>query len=161
MKEELNLKNLKKDYKILQKKYSLPDFDKLNEDFGIERVADVETDFLLREIRKFLADRIYAYLRFIEGILNPINATMFIFSIIKTLNGENKKKLSAVYKKLSRLEVDLLEIDLYYSADKESNFIKESFKIWQEMKEEILEVIKTIKSRWNDKSKVNGGEYFG
>ena len=48
--EEDCLDELKKVYLEIQKKYSLPDFDKLNEDFNIEKLADVETEYLIREI---------------------------------------------------------------------------------------------------------------
>ena len=46
------LEELKKKYEKLQKQYSLPSFEKLNEEFDIEKIAENETDFLLREVRK-------------------------------------------------------------------------------------------------------------
>jgi len=92
MSEENNLENLKEDYKEIQKKYDLPEFERLNEDFQIEKLAEIETDFLVREIRKFMADKFMNYLRFIESILNPVNVQMFVFSIIKSIGEEEKKK---------------------------------------------------------------------
>ena len=41
------LEKLKADYKIFQAKYSLPNFDELNEDFQIEKISESETDFIL------------------------------------------------------------------------------------------------------------------
>src|SRR3989339_636109 len=96
--------------KAKEKKSSLQDvkkeYEKLNEDFYIERASDVETDFLLREIRKFISDRYSNYMRFVEAILNPVNSPMFIFSVIKLLGKEDKKGLETVYKKFMDIEME-------------------------------------------------------
>ena len=61
------LEKLKTDYKVFQEKYSLPNFDELNEDFQIEKISESETDFILREVRKYVTDKFFNYLRFIES----------------------------------------------------------------------------------------------
>ena len=112
--EKTGLEELKEKYQIIQKKYSLPEFDKLNEDFHIEKVAEHESDYLIREVRRFVAEKILNYLRFVETILHPVNASMFVFSFIKTLSSEEKNILSDVYKKLAKREVQLIGLDLVY-----------------------------------------------
>ena len=82
-KKELNLDRLKENYKEIQEKYNLPSFDALNADFGIEKLSEVETDFLIREIAKVMVEKFSNYLRFVEFIINPVNTPIFIFSIIK------------------------------------------------------------------------------
>ncbi len=161
MKKESDLRSLKKDYKEIQEKYHLPSFEELNEDFQIEKAAEVETEFLVREVRKFIADKFSNYLRFTEAILHPVNAPMFVFSIIKSLGVEEKKKLTEVYKELTKNEVSLIELDVKFSEEKEADFIKESYKIWQGVKEDILEIMGTIKKNWDNKFEVNGKSYFG
>jgi hypothetical protein len=156
-----DLENLKKDYEKLQKKYNLPNFNELNEDFQIEKIAEVQTDFLVREIRKFMADKLSNYLRFIETLLHPVNAPMFVFSMIKSIGAEEKKKLTEVYNKLVKSEVRLIELDIEFAEEKEVDFIKEFYGVWQEIKKDILEVIKGIKKKWDDKSEVNSKGYFG
>ena len=96
-----SLEDLKKEYNELQKKYRLPIFDELNNDFQIEKISENETDFLLKEIRKLIAERFFNYLRFVESLLNPINVPMFVFSIVKTFSEKEKEKLTDVYKKLA------------------------------------------------------------
>jgi len=71
MGEESALEELKEDYEKFKKIYKLPEFRQLNEDFDIEKVAQNETDFVLREVRRHMMDKIIAYLRFIEMLLNP------------------------------------------------------------------------------------------
>ena len=57
--EKSNLGKLKMDYIKIQSKYNLPSFEKLNEDFQVEKALESETDILIREIRKFMADKFY------------------------------------------------------------------------------------------------------
>ena len=156
-----SLEKLKKDYSVIKKKYDLPSFEELNEDFNIEKISEIETDFLLREVRKFMADKFSNYLRFVEIILNPINAPMFIFSIIKSISNEEKNNLKEIYKKLAKIEVKVIELDISYKEEKEVEFIKESYKIWQEIKKDIALIISAVKKNWDNKFEVNGKSYFG
>ncbi|MBU2562482.1 MAG: hypothetical protein KKF68_02355 [Nanoarchaeota archaeon] len=159
--DERNLYQLKQDYKKIEKKYSLPIFEQLNEDFHIEKLAELETEFLIREIRKFMAERIGSYLRFVETLLQPGNSPMFIFSIVKLLDSVDKDRLTKIYKKLAKIEVDIFEIDISFSEEKEANFIKNSYKIWQEIKEDFSQVVGSIKKNWGNKFQADSKGYFG
>lgn len=158
-KESLTI--LKKDYVKIQEKYDLPSFESLNEDFQIERVAEAETEILIREIRKFMADKFSNYLRFVEIILNPVNAPMFIFSVIKSINTVEKNKLKEIYKKLAKIEVKLIALDIEFSEEEEAEFVRESFNIWQEIKKDLLSVVDIINKNLDNKFEVNGGSYLG
>jgi len=159
--DKSELEEMKKKYQGLQKKYNLPDFEKLNKDFQIEKAAESETDFLIREIRKFVGDKMMNYFKFIESLLNPVNSPMFVFSIIKLIDSEEKKKLSEIYKELMKKEVKFIELDLEFDEKREAEFIKESYYSWQEIKKDILKIIENINRKWDNKSEVNNKGYFG
>lgn len=159
--EKRCLEDLKKDYKKIQEKYNLPSFQELNEDFQIEKIAEIETDLLIKEVRKFMSEKYSNYLRFIEAILNPVNVQMFIFSVIKSLGAEEKEKLTETYKILSKKELELIELDVEFSEEKEAEFIKESYKLWQDIKKDLLDVLEKIKDNWDNKSKINNKKYLG
>ena len=161
MAEESKLDKLKRKFKVIEIRYNLPSFEKLNEDFAIEKAAEVETDILIREIRKIVSDKLFNYLRFVEGILQPVNVPMIIFSIIKTLGEVEKAKLSEIYKKLAKMEIRLFEIDVSFSEEKEAEFIRDSYRIWQEVKLDALNVVEVIKKNWDNKSEFNNKHYFG
>ncbi len=161
MEQEDKLKALKQKYKILQEKYNLPSFEELNEDFGIEKTAEIETDLLLREIRRFISDKMANYMRFAEAVLNPVNVQMFIYSLIKSLEADEKRKLEEIYKKLSKKELELIELDLKYSEEKEAEFIKKAFFMWQEMRQEFLEIIRKANQNWDNKIESRSKDYFG
>jgi len=158
--EKSKLKKLKEEYSKIQKKYGLPDFDKLNEDFKIEKAAQTETELLVREIRETIGETIENFLRFIEAILNPVNVPMFLFPIIKSLSAEEKNKLSEIYKKLSKLEIEAMKL-IDYSEKKEAEFIKNSFKFWQEIKKDFVKIIEAVENKLEVKVEKTEKGYFG
>lgn len=160
-KEESKLEKLKQDYKRIQNIHNLPDFEKLNAEFSIEKIAENETDFLVREVARIVAEKFSNYLRFVELILNPVNSPMFVFSLIKTMGEEEKKKLSEIYKELAKIELNLVELDVDFSEKKEADFINNSYKKWMIMKKDLLEIIEKMKSNWDNKTESNGKGYFG
>lgn len=160
-KEESKLAKLKKDYKKIQEKHKLPSFEELNEDFGIEKAADEETDILIREIRKHISEKAFNYLRFVETLLNPANAPMSIFTITKALGNEEKNKLGEIYKKLLKSEVKMIGVEIEFSEKKEAEFIKEIYEIWQEIKRDFLEVIKVVEKNWEKSAEGKSRKYFG
>lgn len=159
MGENYPLKDLKEDYKKIQKAHSLPSFEELNEDFQIEKIE--ETDNLEREVRKFMAEKFSNYMRFIEAILQPANAPMFVFAIIKTLHTEDKKRLSDVYEKLAKIEIQVIGLDAEFEKKKEIEFIKENFKLWQVLKKDFIKLVEEIKKNWDNKTEAKGKDYFG
>jgi hypothetical protein len=158
---EKTLSELKKDYLEIQEKYSLPDFQEFNQNFQIEKIAEYETDILIREVRKFVAEKLSNYMKFIEMIINPLNAPMSIFSLIKSLGQSDKKKLSEIYEKLVKNEIEIVELDLNFSEEKEVEYIKNSYNLWKEIKKDLLEIIETIKKNWDNDSKKGEAGYFG
>lgn len=160
-KEKFCLEKLKKDYQKIKEKYNLPEFNQLNEDFQIEKVSEEETSILIREIRKFMVEKFANYLRFVESILHPVNVSMFVYSVIKTIGTKEKEKLNEIYGKLAKLEVRLVEIDLQFSEEKEIKFVKDSYLIWQEIKKDLLGIVDVIKENWDNKTEDNGKGYFG
>lgn len=159
--KDSNLEELKKDFASLQKKYKLPSFQQLNEEFDIEKIAERETECLLREIRKAVMEKVIAYLRFIEMLLNPSNAPIFFFALIKGLTSQDKRILERIYERLGSFEIDVIELDCRYSEKEEAEFIKRIFKEWKYIGEEILKLVEILRRNWNQKSRENHRGYLG
>ena len=159
---ERNLKDLKKEYSVLQKKYKLPSFEQLNLNFDVERAVEHETDFLLRRIRRIIGDRITAYSRFAEVILNPNNAPIFFFKLIKKLETKDREILNEVYEALGKLEFEVLNLDLDYDEKKESDFIKKTFELFSnDIRQKLLGIIKKLSNEDNGDKKESSRSYFG
>lgn len=162
MTEKFDLTKLKGLYNTFQVKYNLPEFSKLNEEFGVEKAASEETEFVLREVRKYVADKFLDYFRFVESILNPVNTpSIFIFSLTKTLSTKDREKIVEIYKKMAKVELYLMELDVEYSEEKEADFIKRAYILWQDIKKDIKIVIDSIKQNWDNKIEDNNKGYFG
>jgi len=161
MENKTNLKELKKKYAVFKDKYGLAEFSELNMFFDIEELEDCETDFFLRRIRKIISERIAGYLRFFEVILNPSNAPIFFFKLIKKLEEKDKEVLGRVYEKLGNLEIEIVRLDLDYSEEKEAKFIKEVFDVFLEIKGNVLQMVDKMVNGGNETSKKEKGSYFG
>ena len=157
----MGLEVLKKEYEKLQKKQKLPSFEEMNEDFYIEKIAENETDMLIREVRRMVGDRLANYMRLIENLLNPVNVPMFVFTILRMIGPEEKKKLSEIYKKLVQNEIKFVERDLEFDEDKEAEFIRDSYKLWQEIKKELAEIFEKVEKHQDNKTEENNKGYFG
>jgi len=157
------LELLKESYAVLEKEYSLPAFTKMNKDFSIEKINEEETEYLIREIRRYVSEKINGYLRLTETLLHPNNAQMFVFTMIKSISKTENQKLQNIYKQLAAKEIDLIELDLEFNLEKEIKFINDSFSMWQEIKKEFLRLILKIKKDWKNGTKNNSKDrdYFG
>lgn len=159
--KENNLAILKKDYERFYKKYKLPKFSELNQEFEIEKLQEKETDFLLREIRRAISDKIAAFLRFFEMFLNPQAAPIFILAMLKSLSSQDKEIIEKIYRELVSFELTSLTLDIIYNEKKEADFIKDIYKRWQKLKIELQEfskIMEKIKSKEKEKKRKT---YFG
>jgi len=162
MKEEIttNLEQLKEQYTKFKEQYQLPEFTELNKQFDIEEI-DIETEFLLRKIRRTIAEKIAGYLRFIEIILNPQNTPLFLFKLIKKLESQDKEDLNKLYEKLGAFEIELVSLDLDYDEKKEADFIIQCSNLFnKEIKTNLLALTEKM-SNGHDNSKPSNGSYFG
>jgi len=158
---EMSLAVLKKSYLALAIKYNLPDYKLVNEEFDIEKLQDHETDTLLREVRKIAMDKVIAYLRFIEMLLNPTNAPMFFFGLLKNIEPEEKKVLEDIYSKLGKIEIEVIDIDNDYSEEKEAGFVRKLYKEWQEIKRNMNKISKFLVRGWEKKTGRGERGYLG
>ena len=148
-------------YDKLKQKHGLPEFEKLSEDFDIEKTIDKESTFLIREIRRTINEKLSAYTHLFETILNPTATPMFMFSILRGIDEDNKKKIKEVYKKLSRLQIKAIKLDTIYSEQAEVEFIKNSFNEWQDLKKTIYKVIEKFDENIEEDPSSKERGYFG
>jgi len=160
MTEENNLEKLKKAFGPLKKKYSLPEFKYLNENFEVELVSE-DTDTLLKRIRKQIMEKVFWNLRTLETFLNPQSAPIFIFNIIKTLTTKDKEMIGDLYKKLAEYEVEAFRLEAIYNEKAEADFIKSVGKDWKQISEELDTLGKSMKENYNLEFKKQSKSYFG
>ena len=158
--EKTGLSALKHEYEKKRKKYNLPTFSKLNETFDIEKIADKETDFLVREIRRVISEKAAHILRFFELFLNPAGAPLFIMSALKDMDSSVGQVIEKIYKELTELEINSLELDLDYSEKNEAKFINNVMKEWSKFQNSIKIVTNELRKAIHSENSRKKG-YFG
>jgi len=137
----------------------LPDFDELNNEFELSTIECEE--FLLRKIRKKIADKINAMCEFLEDLLSP-DTTMANLYEYKAFDDDERKKIFELYKRLKVLEKLALELSLNHDDEKDAKFIKDVFSSWDEIRNEMTTIIKKIKDFWEKESTTEyKARYFG
>jgi len=148
-------------YEKLRKKYSLPEYRELSQDFNIEKLNEKESDYLLRNIRKVIDEKLSAYMNFFEIIINPSLPTLFIFQIIKKIDSDIRKKINKNYKVLSKFQIESMKLDTLYDEKSEAGFIKEIFSEWQKLKKEIYDLIENFEYNLEENEEGRKESYFG
>ena len=160
MTEPTPIEDLKNQYNKIKEKYNLPEFSDLNKLFDIEEI-DSETEFLLKKIRRTMSEKIGNYLRFIDILLNPSNAPIFFFKIVKKLDRDDREIIGNIYEKLGNLEIQIVSLDLDYSEKTEAEFIKNLYQTFNnEIKKDLLKIIEKLNSDEDNSQRVNGS-YLG
>ncbi len=134
------LKDFEKQYSILAKKYSLPKFRELNEEFEIDKI-DRETFCLIRLIRKVMMEKIVNSLNFLEMLLNPVNTPRVYVPYIRAMSAEDRKDIEQVYTKLGELSIESLSLEVEYNEKQESVVVKNIYSTWQSIKPKLRNII--------------------
>lgn len=158
--EKSKLAKLKQEYEKIRKKYNLPSFKQLNEDFDIERITKKETELLTREVRWRITEKVSSAMRFLELFLNPATAPLFILSALKGIGAEARKLIEKSYNELVELEIASLNLDLAYDERSEAKFIKDAVERWVILSSNIKEVNRALGEALNLKEKTKK-DYFG
>ena len=157
-KEEINFEET---YNELAQKHSLPEFEKIAEDFDIEKIQDKESIFLIREVRRAINEKIAAYIHLFETLINPSAPPMFVFSILRNISQEDKETIKKIYKAISRTQIEVMKLDTVYKEEEEIKFINETFIIWQELKPIIYKLIERFESSFDEDDTSKKRSYFG
>mgnify|MGYP001564619655 CR=1 FL=1 len=140
----VNLTEFKKQYNEFMKKYNLPSFKELNENFEIDKI-DRETECILRIVRKVMMEKIVNSLGFLEMLINPMNAPRIYLSYIKSITNEDKQSIEKIYTDLGEVSLFSLDLEIDYSEKKEAELIKRVFNVWNSLKPEFRRIMENMK----------------
>jgi hypothetical protein len=155
-----DIEKLKSSYESLKKKYSLPEFKFLNENFEIENI-DPDSEILLKVIRKHATEKIFYILRTLETFMNPSNAPLFIFNIIKLLNNFEKELIKKLYNKIVVYEVEAFGLEAEYDEKNEAEFVKRVSHDWKNISSDLKRIYSAMKIKDSAEVKKSEKSYFG
>lgn len=134
---------VKEIYGDLAKRYKLPSFKELNEDFEIYK-AGKDKDCLLRSVRKVMMDKIVNAMGFLEMLLNGVNVPRMYLPYLKTATLEDRKSMEKIYSVLSELSILSLQLELNYSERGEADLIKKVSSSWKSIRPEFKKIMGNV-----------------
>ena len=136
---------IKDTYSKLKPKYSLPAFEELNNEFEISLIE--KEDFLLREIRRKIVDKLSNICGPLEGAVSgephPISVIEF-----GNINDSEVKKSIDIYKKLMYFIRYGQETGILADEKKDAEFIKSFFEQWKPIKADVIRIFSKLKESW-------------
>ncbi len=156
-----NLEKLKDRYAALKKKYGLPEFKFLNENFEIENIDIGETELLAKMIRKHMTEKVFYVLRSLEMFLNPQNAPLFIFDIIKSFSESDRALIKELYTKIAHYEIEAFGLEGNYSEKNEADFIKKFSDDWKSISEDLRKIYASMKDGHKKDLRKGSKSYLG
>ncbi len=136
---------IEKEYRKLKEKYKLPEYSELNEEFEISSLEC--TDFLLRNIRRRMIEKISVFSSFIDELVQP-EPNFRSITELSVIAQNSKDKAFGIYKDLIFADRASLELDVESTDEKEAEFIINLLKKWKETKPELLLLLAKVKGVW-------------
>jgi hypothetical protein len=145
-------KEIKKKYEELAKKYSLPSFNNLNNEFEISTIEHEE--FLLREIRRKIYEKIEVYVKILESILQPDTSSLSDMYECRVFNEKEKEDIFKLFRRLLFFDRFSIETSVNEDDKKSAEFINGFWKEWDEIKKEFSSFIKKMKEECLKENKI-------
>lgn len=150
---------INKKYEALKKKYNLPSFEILDNEFEISLIED--DFFSLREIRRRVLEKIEFYIKILEDLLQTDIRVSTLYEI-KSFDDSEMEYVFKIYQKLMKIMRESALLNLNNDEKKNADFIINVFKEWNEIKKELSKILEKLKCSWEkeeDKKEILG--YFG
>lgn len=151
--------NLKQEYSNL--KYKLPKFDDLDYEFEISLANIKNKEFLLRNIRRRINDKIILFCRIIENLIYPNQNNLITMFELKSFSEEEKDNMLKLYKRLMKFERKSLILDVNPDDKEDFEYINNVYRLWKEFKDEILKITEKMERSWGIEDKPLKDVYFG
>ena len=152
--------NIKEEYENLSKKYKIPKFEILNEDFELEFIK--EKPFLLKQVRRKMNEKVIFFCRIVESLLYPNPQNIINVNELNSFSNDKKSELEKIYKELMYFERSSLFLDVLPEDKKEVEYINNFFNSGNRIKKHVEETVKTMQESWkNDIKETEKNDYFG
>src|SRR3989338_11527315 len=107
----MEVDELKIAYANLQRKYEIPSFDELNAIFDIGKI-ERDSGNLLRDVRRVMVEKVAHYLRLMELMFNPSQASPVFLILLKEVTPADKQILDKVFSAFIEIELASYKLDV-------------------------------------------------
>ncbi len=159
----MTYEEFKQAYEVWQKKYNLPAFKILEDEFDLY-LSDVEKipkDVVLASIRRRMQEKIGGVVHLMEEITFPNNGSIVSLHEAKFLSDAQKETVGALMQKMMFFERKALILDLKPAISTDAEFINSFMKEWPEMLKQLVTVLESLRDGWKETDKKEILHYFG
>ncbi|HDM43607.1 hypothetical protein DRJ19_04970 [Candidatus Woesearchaeota archaeon] len=143
--------NIKEIYQKFKRKYNLPDFDDIDNEFEISTIE--EEHFLLREIRRKMHDKLSTLSKFLKQILFP-EADIIDMHESRTFTDEEREKIYSLFRTILYLLRQNMLTALDESDQKTADYIKLVWQKWKTIKKESKWIIEKSAKSWTKETEL-------
>ena len=141
-----------KKYNELKKKFTLPEFREIDSEFELSDLE--ETNFLLREIIRRIAEKLDFYSTMLEEILQPDASNLYAMHETRVFDENKKNQMYNLYRRLMDFNRQSIEVSLEHNERDEVEFINNVFQEWKSLKYELLRFVKEMRASWKTETDV-------
>ncbi|MBI2671606.1 hypothetical protein HYX16_01600 [Candidatus Woesearchaeota archaeon] len=155
--------SLKEDYEKLCKKYKLPKYEDLDNEFELLYVTKLEEiKFPLRFIRRRINDKIAWFCNMLQTILQPNPGSLISLEESKFFSDNEREKIINLLKDLMFIERESLVLDIESDEKKDVEFVNKVLGKWNSIKKDIIYFSEVLRKGWKEELKKEEKEhYFG
>lgn len=139
-------------YNKLSKKYKLPKFKELNEEFEISDIDDVS--FLLRNILRKIADKLEFYSNLINDLLQPDMSSLSGVHEISFLSEIDKNNMYALFKKIMKAYRNINLLVLENDKKSQTRYLSSFYVEWLEIKKQLINYLSIMKDSWDKEANI-------
>ena len=152
--------NIKDNYNVLKKKYSLPEFEMLNQEFDIEEIS-AESTLVLQKIRLRIYEKMDYYAKLFESILQPESSLADLYEA-HYIEEDIKNSAYSLFKSLVHILRSSNLVAISNKEEDNAKFIKDSLQEWNSIKPEVQSHIKRLIGLWEKETDIREDlSYFG
>ncbi len=148
------------EYNKLCKKFKLPKFDVIDKEFEISSLENER--FLINNILRKIAEKLEIYTEAIGNLVHPDGSSLSSMYEIRFFSDDEKNDMYKMFKKLMKINREIVELLLDADEKKEADFLNGFFNEWLNMKNDLKTCISKMKESWEKESTIEEDlGYFG
>jgi len=154
------INEIETEYNKLSKKYKLPKFKEIDEEFEI---SSLETpNFLVRNALRKTAEKLEFYIDVIGNLVHPDASSLSSMYEIRFFSDDEKDNMYNLFKRLMEANRNIIELVLENNEKKQADFLNKFSIEWLDMKKELVFYIVKMKESWKKQSTIEEDiAYFG
>ncbi|MDP7263561.1 MAG: hypothetical protein QGI38_03480 [Candidatus Woesearchaeota archaeon] len=152
--------DIEKEYSNLSKKYKLPKFREIDNEFEISTLEN--PSFLTKNILRRIAEKLEFYIEVIGSLVHPDASSLSNMYEVRYFSDDEKNEIYRLFKKLMKINRSMIKAVLEGDEKKEADFLNNFFIEWLDIKKELLVYVEKMKKAWETQSTIEQDTpYFG